>query len=188
MPVPINRDNRDFWRKAYIYITHWKMLAEVGFCVHNRGDTTIDDVTVEIAFATDDNFLIVARVDMPKKPAPTTSFLYPHLPSLSTYESDIRVEKRGTQTVVTLSFGKLQAGQRRFLPDALYLGNPQEKHIVVDAVVRADQFPSPLTTRLEFHSHGTVKKVDWNELKKAIEDHFFGAEEDAVEDSTSDED
>lgn len=48
---PMHSDNSNFWRDAYNYLAHWHTLAEVGFCIRNRGDTTIDDVTVEIVFA-----------------------------------------------------------------------------------------------------------------------------------------
>jgi hypothetical protein len=89
---------------------------------------------------------------------------------------DIRIEKRGDYQVVTLLFGKVQAGERRFLADALYLGNPQEKQVTIDAVVRADQFPSPLAARLEFQAQGSVKNVDWNELKRIISGQFFGTD------------
>ncbi|MDB5293082.1 MAG: hypothetical protein JWL69_4323 [Phycisphaerales bacterium] len=171
-------DNRDFWREAYNYITHWNTLAEVGFCIANRGDTTIDDVTVEMVFATDDRFVLVAEGDMPPRPKPRLGLYHFHTPNFSVRKPAIRVEKRGDKHVVTLWFGKIQAGQRQFLPDALYIGNPLERQVIIDAVIRADQFPSPLTARLEFHAQGTMETVKWDELKAAIEDEFFRTKED----------
>lgn len=170
-------DNTDFWREAYNYILHWGSLFEVGFCIQNRGDTTIDDVTVEMAFVVSDRFMLVAEDDMPEKPEPQSNLRHLRASNLSHYTPDIRVEKRGDQMVVTLWFGKLQAGQRRFLPSALYLGNPTEKHCIIDAEIRADQFPSEMTGRLEFHTQGTVLSHEWEGLKKFIKNHLFGTED-----------
>lgn len=170
------QDNPDFWREAYNYVLHWKSLAEIGFCIENRGDTTVDDVTVELPFAIDDRFLLIPEDAMPERPRPTSNWLYPRVPDVSVHKPDICVEKRGNQQVVMLGFGKVQAGERRFLSDSLYLGNPIEKHIAVDAVIRADQFPSPLVTRLEFQAQGIVKQAEWDDIEKVIVGEFFGAD------------
>lgn len=113
---------------------------------------------------------------MPDRPVPRFNLLYPSHAGMRTYNSCTHVEKRGDRIVVTLSFGKLQAGELRFLSDALYVGNPTEKHVVTDAVIRADQFRSPLLARLEFHALGTVTSLKWDELQRIIEDQFFQAE------------
>jgi len=173
-------DNHAFWREAYNYIKHWKSLTEIGFCIENRGDTTIDDVTVEISLPIDAGFALVAKENMPEKPKPQYSTIgAARLPKLPVRASNIRVERRGNQQVITLLFGKVQAGQRRFLADPLYIGNPGEGHVIVDAVVRADQFPAPLRARLEFHGGGTVTTVNWNGLRRLIEEYFFGKMPDA---------
>ncbi|HEX3358853.1 MAG TPA: ATP-binding protein [Tepidisphaeraceae bacterium] len=175
--LSMDRNNPRFWRQAYNYLRHWGSLVEVGFCVHNRGNTTIDDVTVEMAFTESDGLLLVSRAKMPQKPEPRLDYLNVRMPELDFNGGYIHVEKRGDRTVVTLSFGKLQAGEQKFLPEALYLGAPRTGHLIVEALVRADEFPSPLRRRLELRTNGGVHTIAWSALKKLIEEHFFSRDE-----------
>lgn len=171
-----NFDNRHFWREAYNYILHWNALAEVGFCIENRGEATIDDVTVEISVEADTGFIFVTEDGMPERPKAEADLYYEAQPNFVAHNPNIRVERQGDQQVLTLRFGKVQAGQRRYLPEPLYIGNAGEKSLTVEAVVTADQFPAPLVARMEFHARGTLRKVGWGELKSSIEEKFFGAD------------
>ncbi len=167
-------DNKNFWREAYNRLV-WFAFQQVGFYLHNRGDATIDDVTVEMSFPMSEGFSVQTQADAPKSPRRQRSIFPTAAPNFFHEigrEPDLDVEKRGDHHVVTLRFGKVQVGQKVILPEALFLGCTGERRLVVDAVVRADQFPSPLISKLMFEAEGYIENPSWESLKETIETLF----------------
>lgn len=80
----------------------------------------------------------------------------------------VKVETRHDRHLVTLSFGKLQAGEQGFLSDALYFACGKSKSLILDAVIRADEFEAPLQKQLQIDANGRLRSVAWSEYKAML--------------------
>jgi hypothetical protein len=164
---PFDRDNRNFWREADQFFFFETVMARIGFCIENRSNVTLTDVTVEFSFPKVEGLVVFAKESAPDKPSKKDPIMA-SIARMVHMVYSVNVETHHDRHLVTLSFGKLQAGERAFLGDVLYFACAKSNSFILDAVIRADEFEAPLRKQLQIDANGMLRSVPWSEYKPML--------------------
>jgi hypothetical protein len=164
---PFDRDNRSFWREADQFFFFETVMERIGFCIENRSNVTLTDVTVEFSLPKVEGLVVLTKESAPDKPSKKDNMMASIARRVHIVYS-VNVETHHDRHLVTLSFRKLQAGERAFLSDVLYFACTQTKSFTLDALIRADEFEAPLQKQLQIDANGTLRFVPWSEYKPML--------------------
>jgi hypothetical protein len=132
-------------KERYVKLT--SPLNPLSFAVTNTGEVTAEDLRIEAKITASERLLIRDFYRYPDEP----SYYQPSLRSLPSRKlqvPDITVRKYQNDFHVTARIPKVQPGKTGWCHSCFYLGAKEDVELALEAVVSADNLPTPLRVPL----------------------------------------
>lgn len=143
-------DNDDYWWDKALYIRDTALIRELGFVVKNTSPTSAQNVRAEITVGKVDGARVLRTSSCPGKPkASTLGGLAFDLSRMVTINSkSVDVDEYDDRWLITAEFGTVQPRTDMFSDYTFLIGSLKPCSMRLEAMVRADNLPDPVTTIL----------------------------------------
>ncbi|HEY4760976.1 MAG TPA: ATP-binding protein [Thermoguttaceae bacterium] len=162
-----NRPNESYYREKAEYIFLSESFCPARFLVTNSGDTTAENVRVEIIVVKEAGIGVIAESDLPQLPEKKWSVATMRLPKyqnpLLRYAGQVNIESHSDKFKIIIDCGTLQP-KRPITTDQIFLGRYDAGVMYLSGIIYADNLSVPKTVELSADFSVTHKQMSISEL------------------------
>lgn len=138
----LERVNPNYWREKEEYIRVKNLCSLVGMVIYNQSSILAETVRVEIKVDLLDGIYITDKLpSKPIKRGMISSYAFKS-------RSMISINNYANHWVITIEFGSIQPKSSKWLENPFYIGSESLDHLVLDALIFADNLPEPQKVKL----------------------------------------
>jgi hypothetical protein len=162
--------NTSYYRDFARHLSWSSFLRPIGFVLKNLGSTLVANTHLEIAKSKEEGLVIIGASSYPSKPKYRRSLadLADELPSL--FGDPVTVAYRGYKWHISTELGSVQPKAVAW-SDVFFIGRKESGAVEFEAVVYADNLPTPLAVPLTITICAKRRPVSVEELIRTADEH-----------------
>ena len=169
--IDLVRANSSYYKELVKFTKISKFVFPVHIAVHNTGAATADAVHAELKIAKMDGKVMVMDADkypdVPKQEYNPLQIQI-RLPVLH----DVNVSSVGDSWIIEAKADKIQAKATQWFRSPFYVGSIDNREVVIDAMLFADQLQNPTQQRLLVTVESGQKDIDLNGILELERERF----------------